>query len=291
MLNDMLGKYADLVENYAIKNLPESDLSVAKAMKYSLVGGGKRIRPALLLEFYRICGGDIVDALPFACAVEMIHTYSLIHDDLPCMDDDDIRRGKPSCHVAFGEDIALLAGDALLTHAFDIATRTDIDKIPAYRIIKSVNLLAAAAGVGGMIGGQVLDLEAENKQIDIEELYKIHYGKTVALLTVPAQIALTLAGADNEKMKAAEEYSRNIGLAFQIRDDILDVIGDEALLGKPIGSDSENQKNTYVSLLGLEKANEKVLSLTDSAVKAIEIFGSEAAVLQELARYMAIRNK
>lgn len=292
-LSETLTSYANLVEEALNGALPKDGLpqeSVVKAMKYSLLGGGKRIRPALLLEFYKICGGDIHDALPFACAVEIIHTYSLIHDDLPCMDNDDMRRGKPSCHVAFGEDVALLAGDGLLTLAFETASKTDPQRIPSDRIISAITLLGKAAGVQGMIGGQVLDLESENKQITLEQLDRIHDGKTVAMLTVPAQIALTLAGAGDEKMQAAQEYCRNLGLAFQVRDDILDIVGDEKLLGKPIGSDSENQKNTYVSLLGLESSKQCVDKLTDAAIKALSTFGDDAKILIELAQYMRNRN-
>ena len=282
-LNETLKFYSSLVETALKEALPDTTLpqgEVARAMEYSLLGGGKRIRPALLLEFYRLCGGKVEDVLPFACAIEMIHTYSLIHDDLPCMDNDDMRRGKPSCHKAFSEDIALLAGDALLTLAFETALKTNL---PAERVVKAVALLGKAAGVDGMIGGQVLDLAAENKEISLDELKQIHMGKTVAMLTVPARIALTLAGAEDEKMTAATTYCEGIGLAFQIRDDILDVIGDTETLGKPIGSDADNNKNTYVSLLGLDESVKLVSELTDKAINALDVFGNDAEVLKELA--------
>ncbi len=281
-LNETLKTYSDLVEQALKEALPDNSLpqgEVVRAMEYSLLGGGKRIRPALCLEFYRLCGGNVEDVLPFACAIEMIHTYSLIHDDLPCMDNDDMRRGKPSCHKAFSEDIALLAGDALLNLAFETALKT---KLPSDRVVKALSLLGKASGVEGMIGGQVLDLESEDKKISLDELKQIHMGKTVAMLTVPAQIALTLAGAE-DKMESVVTYCQSIGLAFQIRDDILDVIGDEQTLGKPIGSDADNNKNTYVSLLGLEESLALVSNLTDKAVTALDVFSNDADVLKELA--------
>ncbi|MBQ7129352.1 MAG: polyprenyl synthetase family protein [Clostridia bacterium] len=263
--------YKDIVEKelerrVSEKNAPEI---LKKAMLYSLSAGGKRIRPCLMLEFYRCLGFEPKEILNFACAVEMIHTYSLIHDDLPCMDDDDMRRGKPSNHKVFGEDNALLAGDALLTLAFE--TACDIDKnIKPDRAVKAVKYIADAAGLTKMVGGQVLDLAAENKQVSIKELERIQEGKTVAMLKVNAYVACTLAGADEKTTKLYVEYCENIGRAFQIRDDILDVIGDEKNLGKPIGSDEQMNKNTYVSLLGLEKSQQLVDKLTESAILAIK---------------------
>ena len=256
----------ELEKRLSAKNAPEI---LKKSMLYSLSAGGKRIRPCLMLEFYRCLGGEMNDILNFACAVEMIHTYSLIHDDLPCMDDDDLRRGKPSNHKVFGEDIALLAGDALLTFAFE--TACDINKsIKPERALKAVKYIADAAGLEKMVGGQVLDLQVENKQISIEELEQIQEGKTAALLKVNAYVACALANADEKTTKLFVEYCDFLGRAFQIRDDILDVIGDEESLGKPIGSDEQMNKNTYVSLLGLEKSQELVEKLTNSAINAIK---------------------
>ena len=261
-----------------------------EAMKYSLDAGGKRIRPCLMLEFYRVLGKDPDEILNFACAVEMIHTYSLIHDDLPCMDDDDMRRGKASNHKVFGEANALLAGDALLTLAFETACEINNNINPSLAV-KAIKMIADAAGMCKMIGGQVLDLDAEGKDISLSELEKIQEGKTVALLKINAIVACILANADENTSKAFENYCINIGRAFQIRDDILDVIGDEKNLGKPIGSDKEMAKNTYVSLLGLEKSQSLVEDLTKNAVDDIMNVSEECADLAQLAEKLAVREK
>lgn len=259
--------------------------SVIDAMKYSISAGGKRIRPALTLEFCRLFGGNIADALPFACAVEMIHTYSLIHDDLPCMDDDDMRRGRPSCHIAFGDDIALLAGDGLLTMAFDTLLSADL---PKERVCKAGRQLSCAAGVLGMIGGQVIDLESEGKRVGADILNEMYALKTGELLRVSAVMGAIAAGASDQQIELCEKYTAAIGLAFQITDDILDVKGDAAVLGKRIGSDAINDKSTYVSLFGLEKSEEKVEKLVREAKDAVgDIEGSE--FLCELADYLAKR--
>ena len=269
------------------KNAPEV---LKDAMNYSLQAGGKRIRPSLLLEFYRILGGEPNDALNFACAVEMIHTYSLIHDDLPCMDDDDYRRGKPSCHIAFGQANALLAGDALLTLAFETAAdyRENIDPKSATAAIK---LIANAAGMENMVGGQVLDLSSEGTKISLEQLQEIQRGKTVALLKVNASVAATLAGVDSKTRSALEDYAVYIGRAFQIRDDILDIISTEQELGKPIGSDKDNDKNTYVSLLGLDKSQKLVQSYTLKAIESIKQVSGDCENLINLANSLASRKK
>ncbi len=283
--------YKALIESELEKRVVQRDAPeiLKKAMLYSLSAGGKRIRPCLMLEFYRCLGKNPDEILNFACAVEMIHTYSLIHDDLPCMDDDDMRRGKPSNHKVFGEDTALLAGDALLTLAFE--TACDIDEnIDASRALKAVKYIADASGLTKMVGGQVLDLQAENKQISIEELEKIQEGKTAALLKVNAFVACTLANADKNTTKLFVDYCDCIGRAFQIRDDILDVIGDEKSLGKPIGSDEQMNKNTYVSLLGLEKSQQLVDELTDCAVKAIKKATENSENLCSLALKLANRD-
>lgn len=256
--------------------LPKGDDVVSQAMRYSVRNGGKRIRPALVLEFCRACGGEEETAMAFACALEMIHTYSLIHDDLPCMDDDDYRRGKPSCHIAYGEANALLAGDGLLTLAFETAAKS---QLPAERIVKGVALLAQAAGVCGMIGGQVMDLENEGKSVGVERLKKTDALKTGELIRAACVLGCIAADADGEKIKAAENYAADIGLAFQIVDDILDVTGDEKTLGKPVGSDAEKEKSTYVSALGLDGSREKVSQLTLSAKKALESFDGDTGFL------------
>ncbi|MBQ8229037.1 MAG: polyprenyl synthetase family protein [Clostridia bacterium] len=280
--------YLELINNALEQYLPESGDIVSQAMKYSVRNGGKRIRPMLALEFCAACGSDPRKALPFACAVEMIHTYSLIHDDLPCMDDDDYRRGKPSCHKAYGEANALLAGDALLTLAFETAVKADL---PAENIVRAVKELSYSAGILGMVGGQVLDLQNENKALTLKELEQIHNLKTGELIRVACVLGCIAAGADDEKIKAAEEYAKGVGLTFQIIDDILDVTSDAETLGKPIGSDAENQKTTYVSLLGIEKSEEVAAQLTEKAKAALEVFNEETDSLKELADKLQTRKK
>lgn len=284
MINEAAGKY---LERSAFGGRKSSGLDVMlEAMGYSLENGGKRIRPILTLEFCRICGGDVRKALPYALAVEMIHTYSLIHDDLPCMDDDDMRRGKPSSHKVFGEANALLAGDGLLTLAFEILLSADDD--PA-KLVKAGAELAKAAGCSGMIAGQVMDLENEGRAASLEEIKATDKRKTGELIRIAALLGCICAGASEEQINAAEKYCAGIGLAFQIVDDILDVTGDEAVLGKPIGSDGENEKSTYVSLLGLDKSTEYAAELTESAKSDLGVFGAEAEFLKELADRLSIR--
>ena len=257
-----------------------ADNSAAQAMKYSLLSGGKRIRPILLLEFYALCGGKGGNALNFAAALEMIHTYSLIHDDLPCMDNDDMRRGRPSCHKAFGEDTALLAGDALLTLAFKTAAETD--GIPADRVLKAIAVLAENAGISGMVGGQVEDLAFEKSGATIDELRGMYLKKTSCLLSAGAVCGSILAGADDEELKYAAEYAEKLGLAFQIIDDILDCTSDEKTLGKPIGSDEKNGKTTYVTLLGIDGAKAEAERLSYEALTALCKIKGDNAALREL---------
>lgn len=257
-----------------------ADNSAAQAMKYSLLSGGKRIRPILLLEFYALCGGNGDSALNFAAALEMIHTYSLIHDDLPCMDNDDMRRGRPSCHKAFGEDTALLAGDALLTLAFKTAAETD--GIPSDRVLKAIAVLAENAGISGMVGGQVEDLAFEKSGATLDELRGMYLKKTSCLLSAGAVCGSILAGADEEELKYAAEYAEKLGLAFQIIDDILDCTSDEKTLGKPIGSDEKNGKTTYVTLLGIDGAKAEAERLSNEALTALCKIKGDNAALREL---------
>ncbi len=289
-LKDQLNRYAALTADFIEKNTAYKEdclyKSVIDAMQYSALAGGKRIRPAILLEFYSILGGNVQDALPFAAALEMIHTYSLIHDDLPCMDDDDMRRGRPSCHIAYGESTALLAGDGLLTLAFSVAAKAK--NIPTDRIAKAIAVLADCAGIHGMIGGQVIDLESENKSIDLPTLQAMHALKTGALIRAAALIGCVLAGATEQQKQAAEEYALKIGLAFQFFDDILDATGDATLLGKPIGSDAQEQKSTSVSILGVEATRTQALQWTDEAISALNAFENKG-VLVELANYLTNR--
>ncbi len=282
-MNKRLNEYVEIINSYLDKVIPECDFGedvVHEAMKYSLSIGGKRIRPVLTLEFCRLCGGDIHKALPFAAALEMVHTYSLIHDDLPCMDDDDMRRGKPSCHIKYGEEYALLAGDGLLTRAFGVLTESDASP---ESIVKAVSLLSQLAGVNGMIGGQVVDLKNEDRPCTIDVLETMDSLKTGALIKCAALFGVLAANGSAEQYKAAGEYASNLGHAFQIVDDILDVTGDEKQLGKPIGSDKESGKSTYVSMLGLEKSKQYAEEITNSAVEALVTFGDECRFLKELA--------
>lgn len=282
-------KQAEIVSD-RLNTLLNTDMNsvVAEAMRYSAEGGGKRIRPVLTLEFSRICGGNNSAALDFGCAVEMIHTYSLIHDDLPCMDDDNMRRGKPSCHIAFGEDNALLAGDALLTKAFGVLT--DVTGLPAENIVKAVRVLSNFAGIDGMVGGQVLDLQYENTSPAVDDINKMYSLKTCALLKASAVLGcLTSENCSDSDISAACEYGENIGLAFQIVDDILDIIGDSEKLGKPIGSDNKNDKSTLVSFYGIDKAKELADELTQKAISALDKLHGDTGTLKEIAIMLADR--
>lgn len=274
-LNDLLG------ENMAS--------TVLDAMKYSISNGGKRIRPILAIEFAKVCNGDISAALDFGCAVEMIHTYSLIHDDLPCMDNDDMRRGKPSCHIAYGEDNALLAGDALLTEAF--LALTNPRNISEKNIVRAVSYLSAFAGINGMVGGQVLDLQFEETKPTVEEILKMYSLKTCGLIKASCVLGcLSCNDYDEKKILAAIEYAENLGIAFQIQDDILDIEGDSVSLGKPVGSDEKNDKSTIVKHFGLAKSKELVKEYTDKAILALDIFENSTETLKQLA-YMLVDRK
>lgn len=283
-------EYVELINSALEKTLSGcGDNIVSEAMRYSVRNGGKRLRPILTLEFCRICGGKIEDALPFACAVEMIHTYSLIHDDLPCMDDDNMRRGKPSCHIQFGESFALLAGDGLLTFAFSSVLGSDFAKKHPERTIEALRVLSECAGNDGMIGGQTIDLQSEGKEVDSDTLEKMDRLKTGALIKASSLMGVIVAGGSDEQMKAAEEFSLYLGQAFQVVDDILDVVGDEQSLGKPIGSDAESEKSTYVSLLGLEMSQIYAKKLTDNALSRLELFGEESEYLKTLSSKLLSR--
>lgn len=238
-----------------------------EAMSYSLLSGGKRIRPVLVLETCRLFGGSIEAALPLACGLEMIHTYSLIHDDLPCMDNDDYRRGRLTNHKVYGQDVATLAGDALLTAAFRYLTEL---QAPAERVVRCVALLSQAAGETGMVAGQILDLEGEKRPLSREELEQVHRHKTGDMIRGACQMGAVLGGGSEKEIAAAGAFAYALGMAFQIRDDMLDEIGSQAELGKPIGSDQENHKSTFVTLLGLEACQDLVEQETARAVAALE---------------------
>ncbi len=264
---------------------------VAEAMAYACHAGGKRIRPVLLMEFCRLCGGDPEGALPFAAAIEMIHSYSLVHDDLPCMDNSLLRRGRPSTHAVYGETMALLAGDGLLNLAFETALRAENRRsIPAEWALGAASALADAAGIEGMVGGQVIDLQSEGQAIGLEVLEALQQGKTAALLIAACVMGARLAGAAPEQEAAARAYGENLGLAFQMVDDILDVTATAQTLGKPTGSDAENGKVTYVSLLGLEETRRRAEQRTRAALEALTPFGAEADSLRQLAEALLTRD-
>ena len=253
-----------------------TEQTLIDSMEYSLMCGGKRIRPLLTLLFCELCGEKAEKALPFACAVEMIHTYSLIHDDMPCMDDDDYRRGKPSNHKVYGEDIATLSGDALQSLAFEIMTSDEVlCSVPAQNALKAVNTLAKYCGVLGMVGGQVIDIEHEGKNADITILQEMDEKKTAALIKASCEMGCIIAGADQSKVQAATDYAHSIGIAFQIVDDILDVTSTSQELGKPVGSDEENNKLTYVSMHGVEESEAKLSRLTAEACQAAAPYDNE----------------
>lgn len=254
-----------------------------QAMRYSLFAGGKRLRPALALGAAELLTGNDAPALPGACALEMIHTYSLIHDDLPAMDDDDLRRGKPTLHKVFGEATAILAGDALLTMAFDAAADTG-----DLRVVREI---AQAAGVEGMVGGQLIDLESEGRDLGVEELRALHARKTGALIRVSVRTGALVSKATDDQLNALTEYGDAIGLAFQIADDILDVVGDESALGKPVGSDAANQKSTYPAAVGIDGARRLAVEAVERALCALSGFGPEADMFRGLAKYIVERDR
>ena len=281
MVNSALEKYFA-----ADESLPQKGL--ADAMRYSLLAGGKRIRPILVLEFCRISGGDIEKALPVACAIEMLHTYSLIHDDLPCMDNDELRRGRPTNHVVYGECTATLAGDALQAEAFGTILRSSL---PAGRRAKCAEMLADASGLDGMCGGQFLDMLGEGKALTEQELTDINSRKTGALLTAACRMGVAAAGGSAKMLESASYFGAALGAAFQIRDDMLDVLSTNEELGKPVGSDLKENKNTYMALLGLERCEEMIAKLTDYAKKVLSENFEDVDFLYALADSMATRKK
>jgi geranylgeranyl diphosphate synthase, type II len=271
------------------RGIPERLLA---SMEYSLMAGGKRLRPALVLSFAQLFGAQGAQVMPFAAALELIHTYSLVHDDLPAMDDDDLRRGRPSNHKQFDEATAILAGDGLLTESFCLMLScVDAGRVPASHVLRAVQAVAAAAGACGMVGGQALDMVYTARPgVSFEELRAMHALKTGALITAACVAGALLAGAEPSFVQRARDYGLNVGAAFQIADDILDVVGDTNTLGKPAGSDERQGKTTYPSLLGLDKSRELANQRADQAIAALAGFdGAEAEFLRALARYIVER--
>lgn len=290
MPQERLKAYSAMVDSGLDKLFPQENCRhsrIFEACRYSLLAGGKHIRAALLLEFYRLCGGRGEDALPFACGLEMIHTYSLVHDDLPCMDNDDYRRGKLSNHKVYGETMATLAGDALLNRAFEVMLFQET--VAPDKAVKAAAYISRCSGAYGMIGGQVQDLAMEGQKASDGQLREMVSLKTGALIRAACVGGVLLAGGDETCQKAAEQYADSIGLAFQIRDDILDVTGDQALLGKAIGSDEANEKTTFVSVYGLETCRGMVRDLTLQALSAAETF-DDCNFLKNLALWLAQRD-
>ncbi len=267
------------------KNLPQAGL--AEAMRYSLLAGGKRIRPMLVLEFCRIAGGKMEMAMPVACAIEMLHTYSLIHDDLPCMDNDELRRGKPTNHVVYGECTATLAGDTLQAEAFGTILRSDL---PAERRAACAGILADAVGLDGMCCGQYLDMIWEGRDLTEQELTDINSRKTGALLAAACQMGVAAAGGSQRMLDSAGHFGAALGMAFQIRDDMLDVLSTEEELGKPIGSDVQEHKNTYMVLLGKDGCEKTVQKITKSAKEILKEGFEDTAFLEELADALSVRD-
>lgn len=261
------------------------------AMRYSVFAGGKRLRPILVLVAAEAVGAETLPLLPAACAVEYVHTYSMIHDDLPAMDDDAYRRGKPTNHIVYGEAMAILAGDALLTHAFELLSGPPlVDHFPAPVLLQVSHCLGHAAGSFGMIGGQVMDIDSEGQQVELEVLEYIHQHKTAALIEASVAIGGLLGGGTPEQVRALRTYGHQIGWAFQIADDILDVEGDATLLGKDVGRDAAQGKVTYPALLGIEASRQRAMELVQQATVALDTFGEHAERLRQIAHYVVSRN-
>ena len=282
------------VEAALARYLPAPDAyppTLAEAMRYSVFAGGKRIRPILLLAAAGAVGGDSEAVLPAACALEFVHTYSLIHDDLPAMDDDDYRRGQLTSHKVFGEAVAILAGDALLTYAFEVMAAPDLtNRFAPAVLLEATHCLARAAGFSGMVGGQVVDMASEGRAVSLDVLEYIHRHKTAALLAAAVTIGGLLGGGSAEQVAALKRYGQTIGLAFQIADDVLDVEGDSAALGKQVGQDEKHGKATYPALLGMEASRRRAAALLNEALAALSDFDVAAERLRQLARFIVNRN-
>ncbi|MDK8277962.1 polyprenyl synthetase family protein [Peptostreptococcus anaerobius] len=278
----------DKIESY----LPKEEgyqKTIFEAMNYSLRAGGKRLRPILLMEAYKLCQGQGEDFVPYSVAMEMIHTYSLIHDDLPALDNDDLRRGKPTNHIVFGEAMAILAGDALLNTAYETMLNAAFKHPRPELSLRAAYEISRGAGIYGMIGGQVVDVESEDKKINKDKLDYIHMNKTAAMIVGSVRAGAILAGVDEDRLESLTKYAENIGLAFQIVDDILDIEGDEKLLGKRVGSDLDNDKSTYPSLLGISESKKIVENLIEEAKISLEVFDSDAEFMNALADFIRDR--
>lgn len=292
-IKSYLSKKKSMVDRTLEKLLPPAKTfppSVHEAMRYSLFAGGKRVRPILAIAAAEALDAKTAGLLPIASAIELIHTYSLIHDDLPAMDDDDLRRGRPTCHKVYGEAVAILAGDGLLTRAFEVLSDPRyIKPLPAGRALAIIREISVSAGVAGMVGGQVVDIESEGREIDFATLEYIHTHKTGALIRGSVRVGAIYAGASKRRMRALTRYGEFVGLAFQIVDDILDIVGKEDVLGKDIGSDIEKGKKTYPSMFGLEESRRRAREVVENALASIEDFDRKADPLRGLAKYIIDR--
>ena len=282
----------DSLQNYLPKQKGYQKI-IMEAMGYSLLAGGKRLRPMLMKETYTLFGGHSKVIEPFMAAIEMIHTYSLIHDDLPALDNDDYRRGQKTCHIVYGEDMAILAGDALLNYAYEVATKAfDLaEKDQIMNVVEAIKILASKPGIYGMIGGQVADVELEGTPLSMEQILFIHKNKTSALIEACMMIGAVLAGASKEDVLKMEECGEYIGLAFQIQDDILDLTGDEEEIGKPVGSDEKNHKTTYVTLMGIDDAKKKVEDYSNDALNLLDELNYKNEFLNNLINELINRKK
>jgi geranylgeranyl diphosphate synthase type II len=261
------------------------------AMRYSVFAGGKRLRPILMLAATEAVGSETEAILPAACAIECVHTYSMIHDDLPAMDDDDLRRGKPTNHIVYGEAMAILAGDALLTHAFELLSRAPlVDQFPASVLLQVHQCLASASGGFGMIGGQVIDILSEGQEVDLATVEYIHRHKTAALIEAAVVMGGLLGGGTDEEVQALRTYGHQIGWAFQIADDILDVEGDAAILGKAVGRDAELAKATYPAVLGVDVSRQRAHELMEEGIRALAVLRHNTGWLRQIANYIVSRN-
>ena len=293
-INKEIAEHTTQVEAIITKYLPKErgyQKTVMEAMNYSFLAGGKRLRPMLMQETYRLFGGssDIIE--PFMAAIEMIHTYSLIHDDLPAMDNDDYRRGRKTTHVVYGEAMGILAGDALLNFAFETACKGLMQDVGNPAVARAVQILAQKAGIYGMLGGQVVDVESEGQPLEREKLDFIYDLKTGALIEASMLIGAVLAGASEKEQQVILQVAKDVGLAFQIQDDILDVTSDMETLGKPIGSDEKNHKTTYVTIRGLAQAQKDVEKISERALEGVASLSEENVFLNELIRYLIHRKK
>lgn len=294
-LKSYMDERASAVEETLRRVLPpegEFPATIHRAMRYSALAGGKRLRPILFLAAYEACTGAWKEALTPSVAIEFIHTYSLIHDDLPCMDDDDMRRGMPTSHKVFGEAVAVLAGDALQAFGFEVLSRPDVvERFGADKVARAVWEMAAAAGSRGMVGGQVVDIESEGKTLDLDALKRLHSLKTGAIISAAVRCGAIFAGAGEEELGLLTEYSKRLGLAFQITDDVLDAVGNREVLGKTAGKDEAQGKATFVTHMGVAKARAYAMEIADEAASYLSLFGDRGKPLAALARYVVERER